>query len=118
MTSQYSRERSLYLLAFLFLLVNRLQTRFPNLVLPNSVISDKESWFYIVGPAFSFGAIIYCIVATWRIFQYAGVSRWPSAINALISSFFFPLIYVPQMIYVLRRAKKIHNVSIQPKEFV
>ena len=118
MNSRYSRERTLYLIALLLLLINRLLMRFPNLIFPDSVLSNEGSWFYIAGPAFSYVAIIYCIIATWRFFQYAGISRWASAVNALISPLLFPLVYLPQMIYVLRRARKLSNASAPQEDRV
>jgi hypothetical protein len=118
MNSQYSRERTLYLIALLLLLINRVLARFPNSILPDSVVSNEGSWLYIAGPAFSYVAIIYCIIATWRFFQYAGISGWASVVNALVSPLLFPLVYVPQMIYVLRRARKINNAPAQEEDRV
>ena len=104
MNPKLKRERGLYLLAFLLLLINRLLVRFPDLVFPASVLADEDSWYYVVVPIFSYFALAYCVVASWRFFRFVGVSGWVSGVNALISSLFFPLILIPQMVYVLRRA--------------
>lgn len=106
MNQKLKHERGLYLLAFFLLLLNRLLIRFPDLVLPASVLADEGSWFYVVVPVFSYFALAYCVVVSWRFFRFAGVSSWPSAANALISPLLFPLILIPQMVYVLRRASK------------
>jgi len=106
--ASYKRERIIYLVAPLLLLVNRGLVRFPHFVLPASVLEDQTSWYYTLGSAFSWLAIIYCIVATWRFFEFAGVSRWASIINGLISPLLFPLVLLPQAIYVLRKASKQH----------
>jgi hypothetical protein len=108
------RERTIYLVAPLLLLINRGLVRFPHLILPPSVLEDESSWFYILGPAFSWVALIYCMVATWRFFEFAGVSRWASILNGLASPFLFPLILLPQAIYVLRRASKRYRATNVP----
>jgi hypothetical protein len=102
------RERTLYLVAPLLLLINRGLVRFPHLIFPATVLENEASWYYIIAPAFAWGALIYCMIATWRFFEFAGVSRGATILNGVISPFFFPLILLPQAIYALRRASKLH----------
>lgn len=102
------QERALYLIALLLLLINRGLVRFPHLIFPPAILENESSWFYVIAPLFSWGAFIYCMVATWRFFEFVGVSRWASIVNGIISPFLFPLIFLPQAIYVLRKASKLH----------
>jgi hypothetical protein len=108
------RERTIYLIAPLLLLINRGLIRFPHLIFPPAVLENESSWYYVLGPAFSWVALIYCMFATWRFFEFAGVSRWASILNGIASPFLFPLILLPQAIYVLRRASKRHQVTNVP----
>lgn len=93
----------------MLLLVNRGVVRFAHHILPASGLENQSSWYYTVGPAFSWLVAIYCMFVTWRFFEFAGVSRWASIVNGIVSPFFFPFIFLPQAIYVLRRASKAHG---------
>lgn len=106
-----TRERAIYLGAFMLLAVNRLLARRPAAIFPASVIEDPDhvAWLWMQG--FMIVAIAFAIYGTWRIFRYARFSAAVSLVNGLIAPFFWPFVMLPQAIVVFRRLSKLRSGS-------
>ena len=102
-----TRERSIYLGAFLVLAINRVLARRPDALFDSAVIENPDHPAWIWMQAFMVAAIIYAMFATWRIFRHAGFGQPASIVNGAISPFFWPLIMLPQAIVVFLRLRKI-----------
>lgn len=95
------RERAIYGTAFVLLAVNRVFVRIPEVVVPQAVLAHDGSWYYAVGPWFSALAILFAVYATWRFFRFRGKARWVSIVNAIAAPLIWPLIMLPQMLYII-----------------
>lgn len=98
--------RVMYLGAFLGLAINRVLARKPEALLPTSIVDDPDhpAWLWLQG--FVIVAIIFAVYATWRLFRHAQLSQPASVINGLIAPLFWPLIMIPQAIFVFLRLRK------------
>jgi hypothetical protein len=101
-----TRERAIYLGAFLVLAVNRVLARKPEALFDSAVMENPDHPAWIWMQAFMIAAIIYAIFATWRIFRHAGFGQPASIVNAVVSPLLWPLIMLPQAIVVFRRLRK------------
>jgi hypothetical protein len=100
------RERSIYGAAFLALAVNRVLMRMPALVVPQSVLEQDGSWYYSISPWFSAFALLFAVYRTYRFFRYRGKAQWVSILNAIAAPWFWPLIMLPQMLYIVPTWKR------------
>jgi hypothetical protein len=87
------------------MLLNRVFIRYYYEIFPESWI-NSDAFSNIIQPSFSVGVMIFTMYATWQIFTLKGVSSLMSGVNAVASPFFWPLIMLPQMLYIERRRSK------------
>lgn len=100
------RARMIYLLGPLFLVVNRVVARASEVVVPASVLENENSIFYLVWPFVAFAFVAFCMVATWNLFRASGVSMPLSILNGVVAPILFPLVLLPQAIYIFRRSSR------------
>jgi hypothetical protein len=99
--NKHKKLQSIYYMALILMLLNRVLVRNPEGVLPETLLHNE--FFITTGLSLiSICIMIFTAFATYKYFTFKGVRRLYSIINAILSPLFWPLIMLVQMAYSMR----------------